>query len=45
MSKMPKILVAVNTSLKMMKEAIKIIIYTRAVVSGMIYPKSFLEIK
>lgn len=39
------IFVTVKTSLKIMAEATKMTIYTKAVVKGIIYPKSFLEMR
>jgi hypothetical protein len=39
-SKMPVIFIAVKASLNTIKEAVKINIYTKAVVRGMMYPRS-----
>jgi hypothetical protein len=41
-STMPMIFSAVNTSLKMKKDAVKIKTYTIAVVRGIMYPRSYL---
>lgn len=41
----PTIFTAVNTSLKMKKEAANMKIYTRAVDTGIIKPRSFFDIR
>jgi hypothetical protein len=44
-STMPMIFSAVNTSLKMKKDAVKIKTYTIAVVRGIMYPRSYLAMR